>query len=102
MEVGHTPIQINVITTQIQLMVDASDPNCKLNESRIGLGDEISEMLTTKPIMSPWVKHEIEGLRLCLETVGIEYTAAHYRERPSMHAVMSSVITTAVNGLESD
>ena len=36
MGVGRTPIQINMMTTQMQLKKDASAANCKLNEFRVG------------------------------------------------------------------
>jgi hypothetical protein len=49
-------------TILIALMNDTSAINCKLDEFETGrLMDQI---LTAKPILSPCVKHEIEGLRL--------------------------------------
>jgi hypothetical protein len=36
MEVGRTPIQINMTVTQMQLRTDASAVNCKLNKFRVG------------------------------------------------------------------
>jgi hypothetical protein len=36
MEVGRTPIQINMMMTQMQLRDDASAANCKLNEFKVG------------------------------------------------------------------
>jgi hypothetical protein len=36
MEVGRTPIQINMTVTQMQLRKDALAANCKLIEFRVG------------------------------------------------------------------
>ena len=60
----RTPIQINMTMTLMELMNDASAVSCKLDEFETRTGGD--KIVTAKPIVSPCVKHEIEGLLLSL------------------------------------
>ena len=94
MEVGHTPIQINMMMIQMQLRVDASAANCKLGEIIIG---DIKARCPQPSQCSPRVSDMKSTGYYCSETVVIADTAAHYRQSRSRRRVLS--YPTAVNGL---